>query len=200
MKSQFTFLIAAVSSFMALAANPTPDALVKQVSGDVVEAIRVERTRVKEVDVGKVIALVEAKVMPHVNFQRMTASAVGRGWRDATPVQRTQLQDEFKALLVRTYAGALTQLQDQTIHLRPLRMAPDDSDVVVRTQVKGQGEPIQLDYRMEKTAGGWKIYDVNILGIWLVEQYRNSFAQEIGANGLDGLIKRLAERNKAARS
>ena len=200
MKHLLTSLLALGAAFVALAAPAAPDALVKQVSSEVVDAIRVERGRGGEVPIGKVITLVEAKVLPHINFQRMTASAIGRHWREATPQQRAQLQEEFKALLVRTYAGALSQLQEQTIYLRPLRMAADDTDVVVRTQVKGQGEPIQLDYRMEKTTTGWKIYDVNILGIWLVEQYRNSFAQEIGVNGVDGLIKRLTERNKAARA
>jgi len=146
----------------------------------------------------KIISLVDGKVMPHVNFQRMTSSAVGRFWRQATPEQQQRLQDEFKTLLVRTYAGALTQVKDQTIALRPLRASPSDVEVVVKTEIRGKGDPIQLDYRLEKSGAVWKIYDVNVLGIWLADQYRNSFSQEIGANGIDGLIKVLTERNQKA--
>ena len=128
----------------------------------------------------------------------MTASAVGRYWRQATPEQQKKLQDEFKVLLVRTYSGALAQVRDQTVQLKPMRSSPEDKEVVVRTEIRGRGDPIQLDYRLEQIAGGWKIYDVNVLGIWLVENYRNTFSQEIGANGIDGLIAKLAERNAKA--
>jgi phospholipid transport system substrate-binding protein len=148
----------------------------------------------------RIVALVDSKIMPNVNFQRMTASAVGPGWRQATPEQRQRLQEEFKTLLVRTYAGALSQVSDQTIAVKPLRAAPEDREVLVRSEVKGRGDPIQLDYRLEKTPGqgaGWKIYNLNVLGVWLVETYRSQFAQEISAKGIDGLIASLAERNKA---
>ena len=128
----------------------------------------------------------------------MTASAVGKYWRQATPEQQKKLQDEFKVLLVRTYSGALAQVRDQTVQLKPMRAAPEDKEVVVRTEIRGRGDPIQLDYRLEQVAGGWKIYDVNVMGIWLVENYRNTFSQEIGANGIDGLIAKLAERNAKA--
>jgi phospholipid transport system substrate-binding protein len=128
----------------------------------------------------------------------MTASAVGRFWRQATPEQQQKLQAEFKTLLVRTYAGALTQVKDQTIGLKPLRAESGATEVVVRTEIRGKGDPIQLDYRLEKAGAAWKIYDVNVLGIWLADQYRNSFAQEIGANGIDGLIKSLADKNAKA--
>jgi phospholipid transport system substrate-binding protein len=174
-----------------------PDALIRQVSTEVIDTVKADKA-IQGGDVSKIIALVDTKVMPNVNFQRMTAAAVGRNWRSATPEQQKRLQDEFKTLLVRTYAGALTQVKDQTIGLKPFRAAAEDTEVVVRTEIKGKGEPIQLDYRLEKTAAGWKIYDVNVLGIWLVEQYKNSFAQEISASGLDGLITKLAEKNKAA--
>jgi phospholipid transport system substrate-binding protein len=153
---------------------------------------------IKQGDVQKVIALVDAKVMPYVNFQRMTSSAVGRYWRQATPEQQKRLQEEFKILLVRTYSGALAQVQDQTVELKPMRGSADDKEVVVKTEIRGRGDPVQLDYRLEQTATGWKIYDVNVLGVWLVENYRNTFSQEIGANGIDGLISKLAARNKAA--
>lgn len=178
-------------------ADKAPDTLIKEVSIGVLDAVKADKS-IQAGDVQKVIALVETRVMPHVNFQRMTASAVGRSWRQATPEQKTKLQDEFKNLLVRTYSGALAQVKDQTIEMKPLRASPTDTEVVVRSEVRGKGEPIQLDYRMEKAESGWKIYDVNVLGIWLVDNYRSSFAQEISAGGLDGLIAKLVERNKAA--
>lgn len=194
----FSTLLAVVLYGTAWAqADKAPDALIKEVSTGVLEAVKADKS-IQAGDVQKVITLVETRVMPHVNFQRMTASAVGRSWRQATPEQKTKLQEEFKTLLVRTYSGALAQVKDQTIEMKPLRSAPADTEVVVRSEVRGKGEPIQLDYRMEKADGGWKIYDVNVLGIWLVDNYRSTFAQEISAGGLDGLIAKLVERNKAA--
>jgi len=174
-----------------------PDTLIRQLSLETLEAVKSDKA-IQGGDLQKIINLVDGKVMPHVNFLRMTSSAVGRFWRQATPEQQQRLQEEFKTLLVRTYAGALTQVKDQTIALKPLRASSDDTDVVVRTEIRGKGDPIQLDYRLEKAGGAWKIYDVNVLGIWLADQYRNSFSQEIGANGIDGLIKALAERNRKA--
>jgi len=193
-----TAALLSVSAVFAHAqAGKTPDALIKEVSSDVLDAVKADKS-IKQGDVNKVIALVDAKVMPHVNFQRMTASAVGRYWRQATPEQQKRLQDEFKILLVRTYSGALAQVQDQTVELKPMRAGADDKEVVVKTEIKGRGDPVQLDYRLENVGGTWKVYDINVLGVWLVENYRNSFSQEIGASGIDGLITKLAERNKAA--
>jgi phospholipid transport system substrate-binding protein len=149
-------------------------------------------------DAQKVLALVDAKIMPHVDSQRMTSTTIGRFWRDASPEQQQRLQEQFKLLVVRTYAGALAQVKDQTVRLKPLRAAAGESEVVVKTEVRGSGDPIELDYRLEKTADGWKIYDVNVLGVWLAENYRNTFAQEIGAGGIDGLIAKLTEKNKSA--
>ena len=189
----------AAAALGAAVAQTTPDALIKQVSTEVIDTVKADKA-IQAGDVAKIIALVDAKVMPHVDFQRMTAASVGRHWRTATPEQQAKLQAEFKALLVRTYAGAMTQVKDQTVALKPLRAAASDTEVVVRTEIKGRGEPIQLDYRLEKVGSAWKIYDVNVLGVWLVEQYRSSFAQEIGAGGIDGLIGKLAERNKGAKS
>jgi len=180
---------------LASQAATAPDELIRQVSVEVIEAVKADKA-IQAGDVSRIIALVDTKVMPHVNFQRMTASAVGRNWRNATPEQQKRLQEEFKLLLVRSYAGALTQVKDQTVQLKPMRGNPGDSEVVVRTEVKGKGEPVQLDYRLEKSGDSWKIYDVNVLGVWLVEQYRVSFNQEITAGGIDGLIAKLAERNK----
>jgi phospholipid transport system substrate-binding protein len=129
-------------------------------------------------------------------LERMTAAAVGRAWRSATPEQQTRLLAEFKALLMRTYSGALSEVRDQAIHIKPLRMAEGDAEVTVRTEIKGRGDPIALDYRLEKAGASWKIYDLNVASIWLVETYRTQFSQEINANGLDGLIAKLSERNK----
>lgn len=174
-----------------------PDLLIRQLSLETIEAVKSDKA-IQAGDLQRIISLVDTKVMPHVNFQRMTSSAVGRFWRQASPEQQQRLQAEFKTLLVRTYAGALAQVRDQSVALKPLRAAADDTEVVVRTEVRGKGDPIQLDYRLEKSGAIWKIYDVNVLGIWLADQYRNSFAQEIGAKGIDGLIQALAERNAKA--
>lgn len=174
-----------------------PDTMIRQLSNEVIDAVKADKA-IQGGDVSRINALVDAKVMPNVDFQRMTASAVGRFWRTATPDQKKRLQQEFKTLLVRTYAGALSQVRDQTVALKPLRAAPTDTEVVVRTEIRGRGDPIQLDYRLEKSGDGWRIYDVNVLGVWLVEQYKNSFAQEINASGIDGLITKLVEKNKAA--
>jgi phospholipid transport system substrate-binding protein len=178
------------------AAEEAPDALIKRVSVEVLDAIRADKD-VQAGDLRKVLVLVDSQVMPHVNFTRMTASVVGRSWRQATPEQKKRLQEEFKTLLIRTYSGALSQVNDQRLNVKPLRAAPTDNEVVVNTEVIGQGNPVQLDYRMEKTPSGWKIYDLNVLGIWMVETYRNQFAQEIKAKGVDGLIAALAQRNKS---
>jgi phospholipid transport system substrate-binding protein len=186
-----------------LAADEAPDALIKRLSTDVLETVRADKS-IKSGDVDKIMALVDKTILPHVNFRRMTAAAVGPAWRKATPDQQKRLQDEFKSLLVRTYSGALSQVTDQTLVVKPLRAAPDDKDVLVRTEIRGRGDPVQLDYRLEKTPGdgaGWKVYNLNVLGVWLVETYRNQFAQEINAaadgQGIDRLIESLAARNKA---
>lgn len=182
----------------ALAADEAADVLIKRLSTEVLESIKAD-TAIKAGDTSRIIALVDSKIMPNVNFQRMTASAVGPAWRQATPEQQKRLQDEFKTLLVRTYAGALSEVSEQVINVKPLRAAAEDKEVVVRTEVKGHGDAIQLDYRLEKTPGqgsGWKIFNLNVLGIWLVETYKSQFAQEISSKGIDGLISTLAERNK----
>lgn len=177
------------------AADEAPDALIKRLSTDVLETIKLDKAA-QAGDMSRIIALVDTKVMPNVDFTRMTASAVGRSWRDATPAQQKRLQQEFKTLLVRTYSGALSQVKDQSIDVKPLRVVAGDSELIVRTEVLGRGDPVQLDYRMEKTPTGWKIYDLNVLGVWLVSTYRTQFAREISSNGIDGLIAALADRNK----
>ncbi len=184
---------------LARAAQEAPDALVGRLSNEVLDAVRKDPA-VKSGDLRKVVALVDKIILPHLNFRRMTAAAVGPGWRKASSEQQQRLQDEFKQLLVRTYAGALAEVSDQTIVVKPLRAAPGDTDVLVRTEVRGRGDPLQLDYRLEKTpddGSGWKIYNMNVLGVWLVETYRTQFAAEINAGGVDGLIAALAARNQA---
>ena len=199
----FAWLFAAAALLLAFGARAqggqAPDALVKTVSTDVLDAVKADKS-IQSGDLKKVIALVDQKVMPYVDFQRMTSSTVGPKWREASPEQQKRLQEEFKTLLVRTYAGALDQVTDQEVTVRPFRGSAEDKEVLVRTEVRGSGEPVQLDYRLEKTpgeAGGWKIYNLNVEGVWLVETYRSQFAAEINAKGLDGLIASLTERNKS---
>lgn len=183
---------------LAHAEDETADGLIKRLSVDVLETIKADKANLVS-DLAKVVTLVDTRIMPNVNFQRMTSSAVGPVWRQATPEQQKRLQEEFKILLVRTYAGALSQVSDQTISIKPMRASPEDKEVLVRTEVKGKGDPIQLEYRLEKAPGqgaGWKIYNLNVLGVWLVETYRSQFAQEVNARGIDGLIAMLTERNK----
>lgn len=197
---KFLTLFAFLGSFLLAgslhAQGVAPDAFVRQLSDDVLNAIKSDKA-IQGGDVARIRDLVDAKVLPHVNFQRMTAATVGRAWRTATPEQQKRLQDEFKTLLVRTYAGALTQVKGSTtIQLKPWRGNATDAETVVRTEVRGSGDPVQLDYRLEKAGDDWRIYDVNVLGVWLVDQYKNSFAQEIASGGIDGLIAKLAERNK----
>ena len=181
------------------AADDTADAFIKRLSTDLLDTVKADKT-ILSGDINKISVLVDQRVMPHLNFQRMTASAVGPGWRQATPEQQKRLQEEFKALLVRTYAGAVNQVSDQSIVVKPSRAASDDKELIVRTEVRGKGDPIQLDYRVEKSPdapSGWRIYNLNVMGVWLVDNYRTQFAQEINAKGVDGLIASLAERNKA---
>jgi phospholipid transport system substrate-binding protein len=178
------------------ASEEAPDALIKRISNDVMTTVSND-VAIQQGNVQRVMDLVNTRIMPHVNFQRMTAAAVGRHWRGASPEQQQRLQAEFKTLLVRTYAGALGELKGKTFHFRPMRSQAADTEVVVRSEVRGRGEPIQLDYRLEKTPQGWKVYDLNVLGVWLGETYRTQFAQEIIKSGVDGLIAFLAQRNQS---
>jgi phospholipid transport system substrate-binding protein len=178
----------------------SPDVFVRQVSAEVIDAVKADKL-IQDGDVGRIRALVDAKVMPHVNFQRMTASSVGPQWRGATPEQQKRMLVEFKTLMVNTYSGALTQVKDQSVVVKPLRAgAGDGTELVVRTEVRGKGDPIQLDYRLEKAGDDWKIYDVNVGGFWLVEAYKGQFAKDLSAGGLDLLITKLADKNKSLAS
>ncbi|PUE37049.1 hypothetical protein B9Z34_13340 [Limnohabitans sp. Hippo3] len=183
----------------AWAADESPDAFIKRITNETLDMIKADKA-LRNGDIGKIIQLVDSKVMPHVNFRRMTALATGPAWRKATPEQQKRLQEEFKILLVRTYAGALTQVSDQVVVVKPLRAGQEDKNLVVNTEVRGKGDPIQLDYRLEKTPGegaGWMIFDLNVLGVWLIENYRTQFTKEINAGGIDALIASLAARNKS---
>lgn len=189
----FTLLLSAVC---ALAASGTPDGLVRQLSDEVMTAIKQDKA-LKAGDLQKIGVLVDTTIMPHVDFERMTSSAVGHYWNQASQEQKQRLQEQFKHLLMRTYSGAVTKVKDQRIVLKPLRASPGDTEVLVQTLIQGTGDPLQLDYRLEKVGDEWKIYDVNVLGAWLVQNYKSQFSQEIAANGIDGLITKLEQRNKA---
>jgi phospholipid transport system substrate-binding protein len=187
---------AATAADAASRAAMAPDALVQSVSSEVLDDIRADPA-LHNGNVERLQKLIDEKVAPYVDFERMTRLSVGRGWRTATAEQKEALMREFRTLLVRTYSGALSRVTDHQVKMRPFRAQPTDVDVVVRTQVApSAGDPIQLDYRLEKTDAGWKIYDVNILGVSLVENFRNEFASQINQSGVDGLIKALADRNK----
>jgi len=186
----------------AASAQEAPDALVKRISEDVLNTAKTDKD-IQAGNINRIVALVEEKILPYVDSERMTALAAGRYWRQATPEQQKQLMTEFRSLLIYTYSGALSQVRDQKIEYKPLRADPADTEVEVRSQViQSRGEPIQLSYRLEKLSSGWKMYDVNVMGAWLVEAYKGTFNSEITKGGIDGLIKTLTDKNKqlAARS
>lgn len=186
----------AQSAAPATAGSTPPDVLVKSVSDEVLEIIRSDKD-IRSGNHQKVIDLVQAKILPHFNFARMTALAVGPGWRKATPEQRTQLQDEFRTLLVRTYSSGLSAYKNQTIEYKPLRLNPGDTEVTVKSEVKqSNADPVTIDYRMQQTPEGWKVFDVAIAGVSLVTTYRDTFGQEVRKSGIDGLITQLREKNR----
>jgi len=204
MQKQFALVVASVLSSlflvagMALAQTPdqsTPDGLIKTVVSDVMASVKSD-PEIQKGSIPRIVDLVEKKIVPYTDMRRTTEIAMGPNWKKATTEQQAQLVFEFKNLLIRTYSGALSQLRDQTVQFKALRAAPDDQEVVVKTVVLGRGDPVPLDYRLEKTANGWRVYDMNIMGVWLVEAYRNQFANQISQNGIDGLVKFLQERNK----
>jgi len=195
----WVFAMAVFAAAPVSAADEAPDVFVRRFTSEMIDLVRSDKM-IKAGDLNYIATVVDARVLPHLNFQRMTAQAVGPGWRQATPEQKNRMQEEFKTLLVRTYSGALTQISDQTVTVKPLRGAATDAEVLVRSELKGRGDPIQLDYRLEKTPGqgaGWKIYNLNVMGIWLIDTYRSQFAEEINAKGIDGLINTLSERNRS---
>ena len=209
MRSTFKKFLIAFSIFLASfaqvsishaqapgAVGNTPDGLVKYVVEDVMNTIKSDKA-IQSGDLRKINALVDQKILPYSDFQKTTRWSMGRNWSKATPQQQALITQEFKTLLIRIYGGALAQVKDQKVQYKPFRGSADDTDVVVRTLVVGKGEPIQLDYRLEKTAAGWKVYDINILGAWLVESYRNQFNDQISKGGVEGLIQFLQQRNNS---
>ncbi|QOL50713.1 MlaC/ttg2D family ABC transporter substrate-binding protein [Massilia litorea] len=180
----------------APATNEAPDVLVKRISADVIETVKADKD-IQSGNRNKIMELVNSKILPYVDAEKMTAQAAGRFWRQATPEQQKRLSEEFRTLLVYTYSGALSQIKNETVEFKPMRAEPTDTDVEVRSQVNvTRGEPITLNYRLAKGNQGWKIYDINVLGAWLVETYKGTFAAEINKSGVDGLITKLADRNK----
>ena len=180
----------------AFAQDNSPDALIKQVTEEVLSIVRQDKD-IQSGNTKKAIDLVEAKVLPHFNFQRMTALAMGRDWNKASPEQKKRLSDEFRTLLVRTYSNALTGYRDQTIRYKPSKMQSGDTDVLVKTEIVQPGsKPVQLDYSLEMQSDGWKVYDVIVAGISLVTNYRDTFNQEVRSNGIDGLVQMLSTKNK----
>jgi phospholipid transport system substrate-binding protein len=191
-------MVLAAAAVSAQAQEVAPDVLAKKVTDDVIAVLRAD----KDIQAGntkKLLDLVEAKILPNFNFPHMTRLAVGAPWRQATPAQQQSLTTEFKALLVNTYTSAFSQYRDQTIEYRPFKMAPGDTDVVVRSLIKQKtgADPIDINYAMEKVDGTWKVYDVVIAGVSLVQNYRSSFSSEIQKSGIDGLIATLAAKNKS---
>ncbi|MBK1680200.1 MlaC/ttg2D family ABC transporter substrate-binding protein [Rhodocyclus tenuis] len=192
----FCFGLSMFVALPALAQQAAPDALIKHVTEDVLVVVRADRD-IQSGNTKKAIDLVETKVLPHFNFQRMTSLAVGRDWSKATPEQKKRLSDEFRTLLVRTYSNALTAYRNQTVAYKPLKFTDADTDVVVKTEILQPGnKPVQLDYALEKQADGWKVYDVIVGGISLVTNYRDTFRQEVSAAGIDGLIQMLVTKNR----
>lgn len=198
----FALLLLSISNLLAWparAADEAADALINRLSTEVLGSIKADPS-IRTGDATKIIAPVDAKVMPNMNFKRMTVSAVGPAWRQSTPERQRRVQEKFKTLLVRAYAGALGQGADLSVAVKPLRASAQDQEMLVRTEIRGHGDPVQLDYRLEKTSGegaGWKIYNLNVMGFWLVETYRSQFTPEITAKGIDGLIASLTDRNRA---
>lgn len=190
------FLVLGV--FCGLArAQEAPDVLIRRVSQEVMDLARNDPA-IQSGDRRRIYAVVESRILPHLDFQRGTALTMGRNWREATPQQRQRLAEEFRNLLLHTYAGAMSQIKDQTMTFRPLRMEPADTDVEVRSEVRlpRRPEPVEVSYRLRKSPTGWKIYDVNVMGAWLSETYRTTFASEVSKGGIDGLINTLEEKNR----
>jgi phospholipid transport system substrate-binding protein len=200
LKVFFAFLSLFIWASSGVAQNTnTPDGLVKFVVEDVMTVIKNDKA-IQSGDLRKINALVDQKILPYSDFQKTTQLSMGKNWSKASSQQQALITQEFKTLLIRIYGGALAQIKDQKVQYKPFRAAADDTDVVVKTMVIGKGEPIQLDYRLEKTANGWKVYDINILGAWLVESYRNQFNDQVSKGGIDGLIQFLQQRNNALSS
>lgn len=198
MKKLLTFVFFAFFAGAVLAEEaPAPDVLVQRVTEEVLEIVRKDKD-IQNGNSQKILELIDKKVLPHFNFSHMTALAVGKEWRKASPQQQQQLTNEFRTLLVRTYSNALINYKNQKVNYKPFKMGAADTDVLVRTEMAQPGaKPVQIEYSLEKLDGQWKVYDVVVAGISLVTNYRDQFGQEIRANGIDGLIASVAAKNKS---
>lgn len=178
-------------------AEEAPDKLIARISQEIIDLVKSDK-EVKSGNRQRIQEIVESKILPHVDFEYTTALTMGRHWRDATPEQKKRLSEEFRDLLMYTYSGAMSQIKEPTLRFKPLRMAPDETDVEVRSQVIGRrgGNPVDVSYRLRKSPEGWKVYDVNVLGIWLIGTYKQSFSSEVQRSGIDGLIKTLDAKNE----
>jgi len=189
------FLSFAGGAFAQTVDTSNPDAMMKTITQQVMDQIKGDKS-IQGGDLSKITQLVNEKILPYTDFRRTTQLAMGRNWRTATPEQQQQVIEQFKTLLIRTYSGALAQVRDQQIQYKPFRANPDDTDVVVRSTVLNNGQPIELDYRLYKTAQGWRVYDLNVLGAWLIQAYQQQFQEKIQQGGVDGLIQFLTQRNQ----
>ncbi|WP_042269668.1 MlaC/ttg2D family ABC transporter substrate-binding protein [Paraburkholderia heleia] len=189
------FLSFAGGAFAQTVDTSNPDAMVQTVTQQVMSQIKGDKS-IQSGDISKITQLVNEKILPYTDFRRTTQLAMGRNWRTATPEQQQQVIEQFKTLLIRTYSGALAQVRDQQIQYKPFRANPDDTDVVVRSTVMNGGQPIELDYRLYKTPQGWRVYDINVLGAWLIQAYQQQFQEKIQQGGVDGLIQFLTQRNQ----
>ena len=189
------FLSFAGGAFAQSVDTSNPDAMIQTVTQQVMSQIKGDKS-IQSGDISKITQLVNEKILPYTDFRRTTQLAMGRNWRTATPEQQQQVIEQFKTLLIRTYSGALAQVRDQEIQYKPFRANPDDTDVVVRSTVMNGGQPIELDYRLYKTPQGWRVYDINVLGAWLIQAYQQQFQEKIQQGGVDGLIQFLTQRNQ----
>ncbi|WP_321965103.1 phospholipid-binding protein MlaC [Paraburkholderia sp. J7] len=189
------FFSFAGGAFAQTVDTSNPDAMIQTVTQQVMSQIKGDKS-IQSGDISKITQLVNDKILPYTDFRRTTQLAMGRNWRTATPEQQQQVVEQFKTLLIRTYSGALAQVRDQQIQYKPFRANPDDTDVVVRSTVVNGGQPIELDYRLYKTPQGWRVYDINVLGAWLIQAYQQQFQEKIQQGGVDGLIQFLTQRNQ----
>ncbi len=197
------FLLPIFALFMAFcgaasaqaAYTSAPDVLIKTVTQQVLDQIKSD-SKIQSGDINEITKLVNEKILPYTDFTRTTRLVMGRNWNTATPEQQKQIVEQFKMLLIRTYLGALAQVRNQTIQYKPFRASPDDTDVVVRSVVVNNGQPVELDYRLYKTAQGWRVYDINVLGAWLIQAYQQQFNEQIQQHGVNGLVQFLTQRNQ----
>lgn len=194
--SVFSALVAFSSGASAQAVDVnSPDGMIKTVTGQVLDEIKHDPS-IKSGDINKITQIVNQKILPYTDFRRTTQLAMGRAWRQASPQQQDQMVEQFKMLLIRTYSGALSQVRDQTVQFKPFRADPGATDVVVRSTVTNNGQPVELDYRLYKTPQGWRVYDLNVAGAWLIQAYQQQFAEKINQGGVDGLLQFLTQRNE----